>query len=309
MANKFFYKLNLWEKSLICIGAFFAVLGGLKNYFYWLNEILKMYFPNPTIWTKIIFGVIFIISGLAFTYIILYANSIFPYIKQLIFKLKKGDSEIVIPLKDYDNLIEGNNEYKRELGEIAAYWGNRNAANVRIKDLLKSTSANELFIAAIGFSTIKVLDDTEVIGHFADLINSSKTLIITIVFPQNIKQLKSARPEIPEHVLTQKFNDGQLLLKNFKSKLLDKLINKEKIDKCVKFHYYNDHTIPRHFILQDNNTIFYGSYLSSETGNNSYLIELCNNTRENHKNELTGLYNLFIKEIDNIKSNSIKTNF
>jgi hypothetical protein len=87
------------------------------------------------------------------------------------------------------------------------------------------------------------------------------------------------------------------------------LKKKNEIDRHIKFKYYNDNTIPRHFILQDYKTIFFGSYLSSETGSNSYLMELCNNVQEPHKKELTGLYNLFMKEIDNIKTNSTETHF
>lgn len=304
-----FYKLSIWEKVLICIGAFSTLLGGLYYFFHWLDIITNKFFLTSTPSEKIMVGIIFLISGLVLTYFILYANSTFPLIIQLLKKLKTGDQKIIINTKENETNDLINKEYKSELGEIAAYWGNRNAANIRIKDLLKSTTATEIFIAAIGFSTIKVLDDTEVINHFSDLINNNSTLKITIVSPRNKLQIKNARPEISEDVLNQNFEAGQLLLKTFKYKLLAQLTKKNEIDIHIKFKYYNDNTIPRHFILQDYKTIFFGSYLSSETGNNSYLMELCNNTHEPHRKELTGLYNLFLKEIDNIKANSTETNF
>jgi hypothetical protein len=187
-----FYKLSLWEKVLICIGAFSTLLGGLYYYFHWLDQITHKLFVSPTTFEKFIVGFIFLILGLGLTYFILYANSTLPLINQLLKKLKTGAKEIIINTEENENRDVLNKDYKSELGEIAAYWGNRNAANIRIKDLLKSTTATEIFIAAIGFSTIKVLDDTEVINHFADLINDNSTLKITIVSPRNILQIKNA---------------------------------------------------------------------------------------------------------------------
>lgn len=169
MAKKGFYRLSLREKTLICIGAFFTILSGLNN----LDQLLEKYYSTPSFLVKTIAGLIFLLLGALFTYFILYANSIFPYLRLLICKLKKDESKIVISSNEFEDRLEQSKEYKSELGEIAAYWGNRNAANNRIKDLLKSTKANEIFIAAIGFSTIQALDDTEVISHFANLINDN----------------------------------------------------------------------------------------------------------------------------------------
>ena len=309
MSGKNFYKLSLWEKTLIAIGAFSTVMGGLYYFFHWLDLIIEKLNLNTTASVKVIVGLIFLFVGMTLTFLILYTNSVLPYILELLKKLRKGESQIIIPTEKKEFDYAQNKEYKFEFGEIAAYWGNRNAANIRIKDLLKSSIATDIFIAAIGFSTIKVLDDTEVVNHFAELINNNIPLRITIVSPLDIGQLKNARPEISQSVLQEKFESGQYLLKTFKGKLLNQLKDKNSFDKHIKFKSYNNNTIPRHFILQDNKSIFFGSYLSSETGSNSYLIELHSNNQISTKNELTGLYNLFINEIENIKTNSVDTTF
>jgi len=305
MSKKSFYKLSMWERILICIGAFSVVMAGVYNFVHWVNDITEKVCQTQALWVKTIVGAIFLILGLGITFLVLYANSVFPYIRQLLKKLPTDETRIVI------NKITEENTYiqcKDKLGEIVTYWGDRSNAEDRIKGLLKSTTSTKIFIAAIGFTTIKkFLSDSDIITHFATLINNNHSIEITIVFPQNIEQLKKARPEISQPRLSEKFNDGQTLLKNFRTNLRNATPNKN-IDRYVKFKHYNNLIMPRHFILQDDKTVFFGSYLTSELGSDSYLIELCD-TNNSNKQEKSGLYHLFLNEIRNIDQNSQQTNF
>jgi hypothetical protein len=304
MNKKSFYKLSLWEKILICIGAFSTVLGGLYYFVYWIKWIIK-HLHLDLVWENALWiGIIFLILGLSITYVVIWINSVLPYIKKLLQYLEKGKGEFKIPEKEKE-CPSDEEAYKSGLGEIEAYWGNRNAANIRIKDLLKSTEATEIFIAAIGFSTIEVLNDSEIISHFADLINNA-SFHITIVSPKDINQLKNVRPEITEEVLSQRFQKGQVLLESFKNNLSPKITTGKAVGHYVEFRCYNANAIPRHFILQDNNTIFFGSYLISETGSNSYLIELSKKSHHTEK-KLFGLYNHFLNEIRGIRNDKYST--
>jgi hypothetical protein len=106
-------------------------------------------------------------------------------------------------------------------------------------------------------------------------------------------------------VLRQRFQNGQTLLESFKNRLSSKIAGKD-INSYVEFRCYNANAIPRHFILQYNNTIFFGSYLISKTGSNSYLIELSKKSHHTEQKSF-GLYNHFLNEIQGIKNDIYST--
>ena len=209
--------------------------------------------------------------------------------------------------KDLLQYIDNMDKPQKGLGEIEAYWGKRNAANVSIEELLTKTKSNEIFIAALGFSTVKTLMNDNVIDHFAYLINNS-SLKITIVYPKSVEQLQKFRPEFKKEDLTKKYDSGQETIRTFKKRILEKYPNVE-FEKYVEFRQYKDEIIPRHFLLQDNQSIFFGSYLVSELGGNSYLIKLNKNDDKADDNTiLNGLYEIFSNEIVSIIQNSTIVN-
>lgn len=208
-----------------------------------------------------------------------------------------------------------NIKYTKEggLGEIDIYWGGRDAANKSIENYLIETKSKEIFIAAIGFGTIRVLNEDKVVDNFGKLLENK--FKITIILPRDLEQLKNFRPEIKEENLKSNLEGGRSFLKSFKDKLAQKCPN-INVNDHIEFKCYNYDIdkeikiIPRHFILQDENTIFVGSYLSSSTGRKSYLMKLSRREKEKNKEdkELSGLFELFIKEIDYIKEHSTTTN-
>jgi hypothetical protein len=60
----------------------------------------------------------------------------------------------------------------------------------------------------------------------------------------------------------------------------------------LQFFTYDEHIVPRHFILNVDAIIYVGSYLSHQQGNYSYLMKL--------RNYGEGLYTLFADELAHI---------
>jgi hypothetical protein len=217
--------------------------------------------------------------------------------------------------------------YKSGLGEIDFYWGKRLDARDAIKKYLKQDNLKEIFIAAIGFGTINAITDTDVIENFKKLIaQPNSTFKITFVLPDTDTNLKKYRPD-GGITLSVNFTRGRDLLKKFIIDLAMECNPGSHINMASKVTYiesyifikaYTDKAIPRHFILQgkdggsDPDPIFVGSYLGHTEGKQSYLMKLIQIQNDKNpiadKHYMPGLFNLFVKEIDSIKTNSIVEN-
>ncbi|MDR3057940.1 MAG: HD domain-containing protein [Prevotella sp.] len=206
-----------------------------------------------------------------------------------------------------------NETYTGGLGEIEFYWGgNRETANEKIIEYLKTSDLSEIFIAAIGFGTISsVLENEEVKTIIQDriLTNSIK---MTFVLPGSLRDLLNFRQEINEKRLNESYLKGQLLLTDFRKKLAESCFPTEteeerskKIAKHIEIKQYVG-SIPRHFILYGSDeTIFFGAYLGHTTGKKSYMMKLKSKEDVNEDSQMNkGLFTLFTKEIEYIKEHS-----
>ena len=208
-------------------------------------------------------------------------------------------------------------KYTSGLGEIEFYWGgNRENANNEIQKYLETTSANEIFIAAIGFGTIEaVLTAPNVLRHIKANMHSRPDFKIVFVVPGNEKHLFKIRPDRDKKKLAETFKNGKQLLTKFIMGLKDEssdCLTKEKILSRIEFRNYRNRLIPRHFILygneNDNSTIFVGSYLGHTEGKKSYMIKLRKDdgNGDSAKDFVPGIFELFEREINHIRDNSRK---
>ena len=275
-----------WVKLSICIVALVSILGAiyvLHNSYKAISAVLLL--PSP--WKEVL-AIVSLIAAIILLYFIFWLKSIYPLVKKILESLRNRQS---IGKTD-------------DLGEINFYWGGRDVADSSVKKHLSTTVTNKMFIAAIGFGTIRVLADTEVVNHFTELI-LDRNFKITIVSPRDIEQLHKFRPEIPKENLKKNLNDGKAMLKTFEANLKGKFHNGDvNFSHHVEFRHYKDNIIPRHFVLQDDNYIFVGSYLGCTTGHKSYLMKLRRNNNHDGSKELNGLMDLFTKEIRFIINNS-----
>jgi len=308
MGDKKFYKIRgFWQKLVICISALLSILGSFYYFSHWYAEICpNLPFSSP--WNHICTICIFVI-GVLLLYCIFWVKSVFPFISKF-FKWLFSKEKTPIRFSDEEDNDSGEEKFNTEtyrsegLGEIMFYWGGedngREAARVNLKKCLVETDTNNIFIAAIGLRTIRVLNEPEVIDNLVKLIKQ-KSLRIIIAYPRGFNEMKETRPEIPDDQLRKNLEARKTLLQSFKDELQKKGIN--NIDTFVEFKHYNPDIIPRHFILYDNTYIFVGSYLSSKTGSDSYLMQLkrCSKVPDGNT---PGLFNLFSEEINYIKTHS-----
>jgi hypothetical protein len=209
---------------------------------------------------------------------------------------------------------------KKGLGEIDFYWGDRLDANEHIKKYLVETKTNRIFIAALGFGTLKVLKTPEVIEKFSTKIKKGEKFKIIIVKPISGEELINYRgANTKPEILRQNFNDGETMIREFIEELADKSFElfsnteqNRKIAGYIEFRKYTEKCFPRHFILKGNDDIiFVGSYLSHTEGKKSYLMKLMPcaelnlaNPEDQNKHYRTGLFNLFDEEAQYIYNNS-----
>lgn len=208
------------------------------------------------------------------------------------------------------------------LGEIDFYWGKRMEANDTIREYLKNGNFRKIFIAAIGFGTIKnVITDSEIIDNFKESIKkeSDTQFEITFVLPDTLDNLIKYRSDgdtsnspNSNYDLYINFNEGRKNLKEFIKKLAEacypdmtkiEQINKIIMSNHIKFKRYTEKAIPRHFILKsEENVIFVGSYLGCTEGKKSYIMKLVNKTDMPQQGDhyTPGLFDLFKREIEHI---------
>ena len=212
-------------------------------------------------------------------------------------------------------------ENKTGLGEIAIYFGERKSADPTLIEILTNSESNkvneplkEIVIAAIGFNTISsILEKSEVINYIAEsIITYPNDFKMTVIFPKGIDDMNRIRPERETHA-KKSVIDGHKNLKEFAEKLDnacrhelkgDKMkLNGFKLNTYLEFRTYEFKTMPRHFILKVNDTIFVGSYLSHQIGSNSYLLQLRKWEKTSKDEYHLGLYGLFKQEVTSLLEN------
>jgi len=298
MTNRKFYKLNLKEKIWIATASFTTVITIL----YFLRDIvLSLYSGSeqPLHWTcYVILALLVLVLGIILTCIVMWIYSVLKEYRNVI------DNKSNVNSNDEMKFVSGEG-----LGEIDFYWGDRIESNYEVKKYLATTKANKIFIAALGFGTIKELKGMEVIDNFANLIKVKNTTFkITIVKPDTAEEFIEFRKGSikTEAELRQKFTEGNETLKEFEKNLAEKCFpladNKmELVKQYIEYRKYK--TIPRHFILRgDDKVIFFGSYLGSTEGYKSYIMKLvpCSKMPSSKDKYTLGLFNLFEKEVEYI---------
>jgi DNA-binding SARP family transcriptional activator len=171
--------------------------------------------------------------------------------------------------------------------EIQMYWGFRPAAHGDIQQAILASSSR-ITVSGMGLTTIAdVLNDPTVLNHIAEQLNSNEDFEITIVTASGPSEVR--RREEGGTLIAEKIRTGGSALRRFRSEL------ERKVPSAIarlRFLTYDEHIIPRHFILQVDATIYVGSYLSHQQGNYSYLMKLINHGE--------GLYTLFADELTHI---------
>lgn len=178
--------------------------------------------------------------------------------------------------------------------EIDMYWGYRPAAHQDLREAVLNCRS-QLFIAGLGVTTIAtVLNDPSVVTKLAYNIAQFATFERTIV-----TFTRGTDPRVNEEggrELGDKIKSGRRELRRF-YKALDERVPKHIVRPLIDFRSYDETTIPRHFILQADEVIYVGSYLSHQQGAYSYLLKI--------RNRSDGLYELFANEIDYIKRHTL----
>ena len=178
--------------------------------------------------------------------------------------------------------------------EIEMYWGYRPAAHEDLRQAIL-TCKSKLFIAGLGVTTIaNVLNDPHVIKVLADHITRYPEFERTIV-----TLTRADDPRINEQggkELEERIRIGRKALRRFYG-ALERRVPTHIVRPLIDFKSYEGTTIPRHFILQADQVIYAGSYLSHQQGAYSYLIKI--------RNLADGLYALFADEIAYIKQHTV----
>lgn len=306
MTENKFNELSSIQKMGVFVAAFIAVLAGGYYIQHWFVTIYRWLHNTLPAWGAVV------VSVIIFLFLFFVVSIITWFTRTFIIKLfKRGQKKSITFSEDEFMSKEESDTYRSDkgIGEIEFYWGNRKEANDDIKEYLKNTTSSNIFISAIGFSTISdVLSDPGVLENFTNLLTQSQSAFkISIVFPN--KADIRLRPDKEEKELKESINNCFITLKNFKNNLTQKAIAKLKgdeainfkIDKYLTFETYTEHILPRHFILQSDSSILVGSYLSHQKGSKSYLMKLRNFSGNHQK---PGIYNLFLNEIDYIQEHS-----
>ena len=199
--------------------------------------------------------------------------------------------------------------------EISNYWALRAEATPAVQKYLRETTTDELFISAIGFTTLNsILSDNRVIKNIAELVTKPQTPFkMTIVFPKNVSEWKKYRPDSQKtrEEVQQNIRNGHNLIRQFIRNVNNQICNmhmteqereKISIEKRLVLRNYNDRIIPRHFILQGDHIIFVGSYLSHNQGSGSYLLQVKKHVSKYYR--YARLFDLFKNEISHIIDNS-----
>ena len=198
--------------------------------------------------------------------------------------------------------------------EIKNYWAIRIDATSTIQKYLKTTKTERLFISAIGFGTLdSILSNSEVVENIAELMTKHNSRFeMIIVFPKNISEWKKYRPDFrgTQKEIIDNIKGGHDLIRNFITNITnytdgmsmtERERKKYSINEHLKLYCYNNEIVPRHFILQGDDTIFIGSYLSHNRGSDSYLLQL---KQDKSCFRYARLFDLFCNEADYILENS-----
>jgi hypothetical protein len=181
--------------------------------------------------------------------------------------------------------------------EIEMYWGYRPAAHDDLRETILSCRS-KLFIAGLGVTTIaNVLNDPHVIGTLADNIAKYPDFERTI-----ITFTREDDPRLNEQggkELREKIRIGRKALRRFYGALLQR-VPSHIVRPLIDFRSYAYDTIPRHFILQADEVIYVGSYLSHQQGSYSYLLKI--------RNRADGLFALFEEEVKYIRDHTVPQN-
>ena len=306
MPENKFNELGRIQKLGVFLAAFIAILAGGYYIRQWFVTIYNWLHNTISEWAAVLITIIILLL------LFVLVSTITWFTRTFIIKLiKRGQKKSAYAAVDEFTSNEESETYHSDkgLGEIEFYWGNRKDANDDIKEYLKNTTSSNIFISAIGFSTIsEVLSDPGVLENFTNLLTQSQSAFkILIVFPN--KADIRLRPDKTEAELIESIKNCFATLKNFKNNLTQKAIAKLKgddainfkIEKHLTFETYKDNIIPRHFILQSDSSILVGSYLSHQKGSKSYLMKLRNFSGDHQK---PGIYNLFLNEINYILQHS-----
>ena len=293
-------KLSIVKFLKYCTSAALALLGGV-----WLivnvSERIEKVFSLPIVWSYLI-----VLGVIAFIIILLFIKGSLPlFIKTFKILIKNKEKlEKYLSLNEEDlNKLEKyftGQLVDTYLTGIKKHWTTREEAKPTIKEHLMAVGIKKIFIAAIGFNTVDFLTDSDVLRHLKEQIETND-LEITIVSLKNLDHYKRVRLESNDTLSDEKidrFNNGQNRLK-----IIRDSFSMETHRNNIKFKCYGENIIPRHFILQVDRTIFFGSYLSANEGRDSYLIQL---HEDNLQNNNSSLYKQFRKEITKLMNNSIE---
>ena len=164
MAEEKFYQLTKSQKIIACIAICFACLSGayclMLWYEFFLFDSIENCFLRHLLSVCIlvaIFIVISIITWISGSYAIKITKMGEIKEKPPITEDGLGDiaPKVIVSLPEN---VDAKYTRSDGLGEIDFYWGgDRKNANIKIQEYLEKTKANQIFIAAIGFGTIKAV--------------------------------------------------------------------------------------------------------------------------------------------------------